>query len=34
MEREEIVDLLHDTVRLTEFEIDPSFDLTEEFRSW
>ena len=34
MEREEIVDFLHDTLRLTGFEIDPGFDLTEEYRSW
>ncbi|MEO8493624.1 MAG: hypothetical protein ABI614_01035, partial [Planctomycetota bacterium] len=34
MEREEIVDFFHATVRLTGFELDASFDLTEEHRSW
>jgi hypothetical protein len=34
MEREEIVDFFTRTVRLTGFQLDPSFDLTEEYRSW
>lgn len=34
MEREEIIDFFNATVRLTGFELDESFDLTEEHRSW
>jgi hypothetical protein len=34
MEREEIVDFFNKTVQTTGFELDSSFDLTEEHRSW
>ncbi len=34
MEREEIVDFFTAAVQLTGFELDSSFDLTEEYRSW
>lgn len=34
LEREEIVSFLIETVQLTGFQIDPTFDLTEEYRSW
>lgn len=34
MEREEIVGFLNSVVQLTGLQIDPSCDLTEEYRSW
>ena len=34
MEREEIVGFFTAAVQLTGFQLDPSFDLTEEYRSW
>jgi hypothetical protein len=33
-EREEIVDFFNAAVQLTGFQLDPSFDLTEGYRSW
>jgi len=34
MEREEIIEFFNKVVGLTGFQTDPSFDLTEEYRSW
>lgn len=34
MEREETVEFFNTAIKLTGFQFDPSFDLTEEYRSW
>ena len=33
-EREEIIEFLNKVLQMTGLEFDPSFDLTEEHRSW
>jgi hypothetical protein len=34
LEREELVDYIHDAIRMTGFKIEPEIDLTEEWREW